>query len=108
MRKRNPTPPTYEHCSICYPTDDEVIAITDALLHRVLACLDQLKKREDTDPLCSKLDALDFNKLVKMIFRRRFKSLKATHGCRHGELKRYCCGLSVGNLLRKLDVMRNR
>lgn len=88
MRKRNSNNSNYEHCSICFPTDDEVIAIVDSLLQKILDNL-ALLNLDSAEAPCSKLEPLDFNKLVKMIFGRRFKNLKATNNCKHHELKKY-------------------
>ncbi len=47
MHKKNSANSNYEHCCICFPTDDEAIFIIDSLLHKIYKALNALKK-EDT------------------------------------------------------------
>lgn len=84
MNKRKALASSYELCSVCYPSDDETICIIDSLQEQISTVLSQHKnKNEGVDFACSKLEPLDFSKLIKMVFNRRFKNVKATALCKH-------------------------
>ena len=75
------------HCGICKPSDEETKLIQDSLLDKLKALLQKMKF-EDEGSEDAIEESLGFQRLVKMIFHKKYKNLKTSIQCKHHELRK--------------------
>ena len=70
------------HCGICKPSDEETKLIQDSLFDRLNAILHNMKLQDEGNEDVAD-ETLGFQRLVKIIFHKKYKNFKISTQCKH-------------------------